>query len=157
MEIESSIPLIDIWMDYRLEMEALRLASLPRDHPIICHVYPDQRTQPMPASPPPLPPFIKSKRYRANPRNKFTTCITCISKWTLEEMECTTPNAKPPWRPSEIDLDNRVKIFIPMNLAGKSVKEEWANNHIELTTEEEENSDILFIYSDRSLSERKGR
>ncbi len=71
-------------------------------------------------------------------------------------MECITPNAKPPWRPSEIDLDDRVKIFIPTNLSGKSVKEEWANNHIELTTEEE-NNDILFVYSDGSLSEREGR
>jgi len=49
-----------------------------------------------------------------------------------------------------------VKIFIPTNLSGKSVKEEWANNHIELTTEEE-NNDILFVYSDGSLSEREGR
>ncbi len=52
MEIKASIPPIDIWMDYRLKMEALHLATLPRDHPIICHVYPDQRSQPTPASHP---------------------------------------------------------------------------------------------------------
>src|SRR5260370_23350628 len=41
MEIEASIPPIDIWMDYRLEMEALQISSLARDHPIVCQVYPE--------------------------------------------------------------------------------------------------------------------
>src|SRR6266436_2617339 len=157
MEIEASIPPIDIWMDYRLEMEALRLASLSRDHPITCRIYPDQRTQPTPVSPPPLPPNNESKRYRSNPKNKFTTCITQVSKHILDETECITPNAKPPWRPSEVDLDDRVKIFIPANLAGELVKEEWVNAHMELMAEEEDNNDILFVYSDSSLSEKGGR
>ena len=38
MEIEVSIPLIDLWMDYCLKMEALQLSSLPKDHPIMCHI-----------------------------------------------------------------------------------------------------------------------
>ena len=75
----------------------------------------------------------------------------------LEETERISPNTEPPWRPSKIDLDNRVKIFIPTNLSGKSVKEDWANTHLEFTTEEEENKDFLTVYSDGSLSERKGR
>src|SRR5260221_2611628 len=111
----------------------------------------------MPVSPPPLPPYNESKRYRSNPKNKFTTCITRVSKQILDETECITLNAKPPWRPSEADLDNRVKIFIPANLAGESVKEEWANAHMELMAEEEDNNDILFVYSDGSLSEKGGR
>ena len=35
MEIEASIPPIDLYMDYKLEMEALRLSCLNDDHPII--------------------------------------------------------------------------------------------------------------------------
>src|SRR5258708_7335245 len=46
MEIEASIPPIDIWMNYRLEMEALCISSLPKDHQMVCCVYPDQRAQP---------------------------------------------------------------------------------------------------------------
>ncbi len=111
----------------------------------------------MPVSPPPLPPYNESKRYRSNPKNKFTTCITQVSKHILDETECITPNAEPPWRPSEVDLDDRVKIFIPANLAGELVKEEWVNAHMELMAEEEDNNNILFIYSDGSLSEKGGR
>src|SRR5260221_8051201 len=37
------------------------------------------------------------------------------------------------------------------------MKKEWADAHLELITEEEDNQDILFVYSDGSLSERKGR
>src|SRR5258708_9329310 len=157
MEIEASIPPIDIWMDCRLEMEDLRISSLPRDHPIVCRVYPDQRALPQPASPPPLPPFDTSKRYRTNPKAKFTTCITRVSKRILEETDRIMLNAEPPWRPSEVDLDDRVKLIIPENLSGKSVKKEWTDAHLELVTEEEDNKDILFVYSDGSLSASKGK
>ena len=56
-----------------------------------------------------------------------------------------------------MDLDDRVRLFILENISGKSVKEKWADAHLELITEEEDNQDILFVYSDGSLSERKGR
>ncbi len=48
MEIKASIPPINIWLDHRLEMEALHISSLPSDHPIVCQVYPDQRNQTLP-------------------------------------------------------------------------------------------------------------
>ena len=37
------------------------------------------------------------------------------------------------------------------------MKEEWADTHLEFIAKEEENRDTLLIYSDGSLSERKGR
>src|SRR5260221_6664804 len=154
MEIKASIPPIDIWMDHRLKMEALCISSLPRDHPIVCHIYPNQRAQPQPISLPPLPLFNMSKRYRTNLNTKYMTCITRVSQRILEETEQIIPNTEPPWRPSEVDLDDRIRIFIPENLSGKSTKEEWADTHLEFMTEEEGNKDTLFIYSDRSLSER---
>src|SRR5258708_2696668 len=52
MEIEASIPPINLWMDYRLEMEALQMSSLPKDHLIICHIYPEQCKHIQPPSPP---------------------------------------------------------------------------------------------------------
>ncbi len=92
-----------------------------------------------------------------NPKTKHTTCITQVSKRIIEETKCTHPNAEPPWRPSEIDFEDRVQIYTLGNLAGESVKKVWANNHMELVMEEEDNRDILFIYSDSSLLEKNRR
>jgi len=78
-----------------------------------------------------------TKRYRTNPRTKLTTCITRVSTRILEETEHITLNAEPPWRPSEVDLDDRVRLFILENISGKSMKEEWANSHLEFLTEED--------------------
>src|SRR5260370_22255476 len=151
MEIKASIPPIDIWMDYTLDMEALWISRLAENHPIICHLYPEQCNHHPPTSPPPLPPFDKSKRYRINLKTKFTTCITHISKRIIQDTETITPNAEPPWWLSKEDLLDRVKIFTPGNCAGMSVKEEWANAHIELVTELEEHLKHLLVYSDSSL------
>src|SRR5260370_27142023 len=149
--------MIDMWMDYILEMEALHASRLAEDHPIVCCLYPEQCNHCPPVSPPPLPPFDNSKRHRFNPKTKFMTCITCISKRIAEDTEHTTPNAEPPWRPSEEDLLDRVKIFTPDNQPGASAKEEWANAHIELITELEDQHEHLFIYSDRSVTEKNGK
>src|SRR5260370_18798481 len=89
-----------------------------------------------------------------NPKSKYMTCITQVSKHTLEETERAFPNAKPPWRPSEVDFNDRIKLFIAENLSSKFVKEYWANDHMELITEEEHNPDSLFVYSDGSLREK---
>src|SRR5260370_12484380 len=104
MEIEASIPPIDIWMDYILKMEVLHISRLAEDHPIVFQLYPEHQNHSPPASPPPLPPFNDLKRYRSNLKLKLTTCITCISKRTVKDTEQILPNAELPWRPSEEDL-----------------------------------------------------
>ena len=71
-------------------------------------------------------------------------------------MEQIFPHAEPPWHLSEVDFNDRVKQFILENSPGKSIKEDWADIHMELITEEEDNPNILFIYSDGSLTEEKG-
>ena len=125
MEIEASIPPMDIWLNYKLEMEALCLSRLADDHPVTCRLYPDQRVNPTPHSPPLLPPFKPSKRYRSNPRMKFSTCITRVSNCMLEGMERIVLHAEPPWRISELEIPDRVKIFSPTTKTGESVKEQW--------------------------------
>src|SRR5258708_31200892 len=62
-----------------------------------------------------------------------------------------------PLRRSEVDLEDRIRIFMLENISGKYEKEIWADAHLEIITEEEDNQDILFVYSDGSLSGRKGR
>ena len=157
MEIEVSIPPIELWMEYRLKMEALWVNHLAKDHPIVSRVYPEQRNHTLPSHPPPLPLYDVTKRYRMNPKLKLMTCITQVSKRIIEETEHIIPHAEPPWRPSEIDFNDRVRIFTPKNTPGKSLKEDWMNDHIELTMEEEDSHKTLFIYSDGSLLEKKGR
>ena len=53
LEIEASIPPIELWMDYRLNMEALCIARLPADHAILHWIYPDQRDEDSPPAEPP--------------------------------------------------------------------------------------------------------
>ena len=84
------------------------------------------------------------------------TCITRISKQMLENMEWIFPHAELPWRPSEVDFNDRIKLFILENTPSKSIKEDWADAHMELVMEEEDNPNILFIYSDGPLKRRRG-
>src|SRR5258708_18660589 len=79
MEIEASIPPIDIWLNYKLNMEALHMACLEKDHPVLCHIALEHRNNTLPLTPPPLPPYDTKKRYRFNPATKITTSITRIS------------------------------------------------------------------------------
>ena len=157
MEIEASIPPLDIWLNYKLKMEALCMSRLADNHPVTCRVYPDQRENPIPQTLPPLPPFKPSKRYRMNPRLKFNTCITHISKHILDGTERISLNAEPPQRISELEIPDRVKIFTPPTTPGVSVKEQWRDDHINFVTELEDNDDFLFVYSDGSLMEQGGR
>src|SRR5260370_39819078 len=108
-------------------MEVLCISIIAEDNPIVCRICPEHQNHSPPTSPPPLPPFNNLKRYRSNPKLKLTTCITRISKRIVEDTEQILPDAEPPWRPSEEDLMERVKIFTPGNRLGTSVKEEWAN------------------------------
>src|ERR1700677_126218 len=70
MEIEASIPLINLWMDHKLDMEALRLARLTDDHALTCRIYPEQRENKPPYLNPPLPTFNPNRAYRCNPKEK---------------------------------------------------------------------------------------
>ena len=115
-------------------------------------IYPDQRdSQPL-LSPPPLPVFNQSKNTRGNPRNKFTMCITRISKCILDHTEHTIPHPKTPWRLTEMDIPNRVQVFIPDSRPGESNKEEWTDKHIEFAAEIKENPKYLLVYSNGSLT-----
>ncbi len=157
MEIEASIPPINLWMEFKLNMEALHIARLANDHPIVCQLYPEQREDTTPLYPPPLPTYNNSKRHCRNPKIKFTTCITRISKRILEHTEHTKPHPKPPWRITEINIPENIQIFLPTNTPGQSSKEEWTNNHIKFMTEIEDDDQYLIIYSDSSLMDKSGR
>ena len=79
MEIEASIPLIEMYLEYKLDMEALCLSHLNDDHPIITrapldlhHILPN--IHPSPALP--------HLTHHGNPRKTRKTPLTCISHIT---------------------------------------------------------------------------
>ena len=123
----------NLWLEYKLDMEALCISRLTKDHLIYCCTYPDQRENQPPFAPPPLPVFDQLKNTRGNPRNKFTTCITRVSRQMLDHTECMEPHPEMPWRLTELDIPNNIQVFIPVSNPGESKKEEWTNNHIEFT------------------------
>ena len=98
MEIEASIPPINLWLEYKLDMEALHISRLAKDHLIYCHTYLEQRENQPLFAPPPLPVFDQSKNTRGNPRSKFTTCIMRVSRWMLDHTKCMEPHLEMPWR-----------------------------------------------------------
>ena len=157
MEIEALIPPINIWLNYKLNMEALHMACLADDHPILCHVALKHRNNSLPPTPPPLPPYIPKKRYRHNPATRITTCITRISNQILKDMKCITPHTEPPWRTSEIDIPDCVQIFTPPTEPGNSFKDQWKDDHLNFMAENDDNPNFLFIYSDSLLTEQRGR
>ncbi len=157
MEIKASIPPIDIWLDYKLDMEALCISCLAEDHPISCRIGPEHRVKPIPLTIPPLPPHAPSRRQRANARTKSSTCITRTSKCILEDTECVIPHAEPPWRTSDLDIPDYVQVFTPPTEPRKTFKDTWKDNHINFVAENDENPEFLFVYSDGSLTEQKGR
>ena len=87
---------------------------------------------------------------------KFTTCITRISNRILTDTKHTKLHPEAPWRITKINIPEKVQL-LPTNTLGKSVKEDWANNHAEFIAETKDDPRYLLIYSDGSLTERQGR
>ena len=132
------------------------MACLENNHPVLCCIALEHRNNTLPLTPPPLP-YATKKRYRFNPATRITTSITRISNQMLEDMEHITPHVELPWRTSEIDIPDHVQIFSPLTEPGNSFKDQWRDNHINFVTENDDNPNFLFIYSDGSLTEQRGR
>ena len=58
---------------------------------------------------------------------------------------------------TEEDLPDMVQLFTPSNNPGQSLKEEWADQHIEFAADIKDDSRFLTMYSDRSLTETSSR
>jgi hypothetical protein len=101
----------------------------------------------MPTEPPPHPVFDPHKRYRMDPRDRFSTCITHIAEHIIHSTERIRPNLEAPWHISEHDIKDRIQIYLLDDAPGSSYQKEWTDDHLEFTTEHKENPDILFVYS----------
>ena len=74
----------------------------------------------------------------------------------LEHTEWTKPHPQPPWRIMEVDILDRVQIYTPA--ANPDLKrDEWTDSYIQFAAEIEDDPQYLMVYSDRSLTEERGR
>src|SRR5260370_7105668 len=81
-----------------------------------------------------------------------------MAKGITNNMECISPHAEPPWHRLEYDYDihDRICLYITENRAGTSVKTEWAEDHANLYNEYKGDSEVMFVYTDGSLSYNNG-
>src|SRR5258708_3965264 len=168
LEIEASIPPIDITLDYHTEQYATCTLRLNPTNPVMCRI-PDRDRGNIPIpSPPPLPCFPPPpqnrvaayliRQHKLNIKKTTTTRIIRMSKLITPNAECIDPHAEPLWHRSEYDHDiqDRIRFYLPVNKPGTSAKLEWAEDHTNLYDKNKHDNDFLFVYTDSSLSYDKG-
>ncbi len=57
----------------------------------------------------------------------------------------------------ELNIPEYIQIFTPLTEPRRSFKDSWRDNHTNFVAENKENPKFSFIYSDRSLTEQRGR
>ncbi len=103
MEIEASIPPINLYLEYRLDTEALCLSRLD-DNPIMTRV-PDELHQNLTfSSPPPIPKHLINPRRMKKNKKTPSLCVSQITQQIQANTERTCPLATTPWH--DTDLDN---------------------------------------------------
>ncbi len=87
-----------------------------------------------------------------------TTQLIHMAKSITNNTECISPHAESPWHRLEYNynIQECIHFYIPENKVGTSVKLEWAEDHTNLYNEYKGESDIMFIYTDGSLSYNNG-
>src|SRR5258708_15052864 len=122
---------------------------------------------PNPSSPalPWLPPAPRNlmapyliRQYKSKAKKTISTRLTIMANAITSNTERIHPYAEPPWRRLEYNLDihERIRLYIPENREGTSLKVEWAEDHANLYDEYQDDNDFMFIYTDGSLSCDKG-
>src|SRR5258708_21179621 len=106
LEIESSIPPIDITLNYYTDQYATCTQRLDPSNPIMGRI-PDQHredlltqsTPPLPWFPPPprniIAPYL-IRQHEAKVKKTTTTRLICMAKSITNNMECISPHAEPP-------------------------------------------------------------
>src|SRR5258708_6970500 len=111
-----------------------------------------------PHHPTPNPPtHLTHHRKHRHTKKSPPTCITHIAHCIQQTTERINPLATAPWHDMDLDKLKWVHTFLPTNVTGKSVKEQWSNNHTEFIAENEDNPEFLTIYTDGSLTHKEGR
>ncbi len=168
LEIEASIPPIDITLNYYTERYAMHTQKLNPSNPVMCHILEQHRENiliqvalPLPCFPPPPRNQVSAyliRQHVVKAKKTMMTRLIHVAKHITPDMEHINPHAEPPWHRSEHDPDTQeqIRLYIPVNNPGMSIKEEWAEDHANLYDEYKNDNDFMFIYTDGSLSYYKG-
>src|SRR5258708_35247984 len=113
MEIEASIPPINLYLEYRLDTEALCLSRLD-DNPIMTRV-PDELHQNLTfSSPPPIPKHLINPRRMKKNKKTPSLCVSQITQQIQAITERTCPLATTPWHHTDLDNVECVHTLLPL-------------------------------------------
>jgi ribonuclease HI len=168
MEVTSSVPPIQIHLDYLTDRAAKRLMRLNARHPVVQRLPKNLREQALGTQPEAeyeRPPFATPHKNRrqttqtARSRARKEHDAKCTRLWKagnrmITDAERIDPIADPPWHRSEVhEPAMRVVVRVPPTFTdGESQKEPWAKRHKAQAKRRESNKDTIAIYTDGSLS-----
>ena len=173
LEVESSVPPINLFLDYLRMRAATRIAKLTLNHPIVIRLPPaacppDADTSPIPFK----TPYPPSRRYRNATRRQNaeqsrlekyaeSTQLWKLATYVRPGTERIDILAETPWHHTELDADlrNRLNFLVPSNEPNPDIKEIWTEQHLnQITQWKNDDLNRLILYTDGSLSyTREGR
>src|SRR5260221_6657453 len=102
MEIEASILPINIYLEYKMDMEALHLSQLSEEHPIMARIPPDLCSK-LPTIQLPNPPaHLTHHRKHRHTKKSPPMCITHIAHRIQQITERINPLATAPWHDTDL-------------------------------------------------------
>src|SRR5260221_2081330 len=115
LEIEASIPPIDITLNYYTKQYATHTQKLDPSNPVMCHIpeqhrenIPIQVAPPLPCFPPPPKNQVAAyliRQHVLKTKKTMTTRLIHMAKLITPDTECIDPHAEPPWCRSKHDPD----------------------------------------------------
>jgi ribonuclease HI len=151
LEIDTSIPPVQIQMEFEVERYANRLHRLSLTNPVIQRLPPEWRAGAQASSPPPLPPHKRTTARRRRPPK--TTRLIRVAEKTYVGCEKVRLCALPPWRRTVEDFGGRLILFKPNP---DTSKEDAAQAHLLEIENYRYHPDHLLVYSDGSLIIEQG-
>ena len=161
MQIEASIPPINLTLDYINKRKANTIQHYNPRHPVTHRLLIQHQSNNVHATDgllfkEPHKPISNRTRpeNRAAREQKNAKCtpVFRIGQHMLTNTEKINKTAEAPWH----RIDERVKIRVPLVIPGKPQKLKWATQHKRLLCKIETKPEELTVYTDGSLSHDQG-
>ena len=173
LEVESSVPPIDLFLDYLRTRAATRISKLTLNHPVVIRLPPTVRPPEANTLSVPLKtPYLPVRQYRNLARRHNaeqarleeyaeSTQLWKLAAYIIPGTENINILAETPWHRTEFDADlrDRICFLTPPNDPNPDIKEIWTErHHAQITQWKTDNRNRLLVYTDGSLSfTRDGR
>jgi len=143
LEVESSVPPIDLFLDYLRTRAATRISKLTLNHPVMIRLPPTVRPPEADTSSVPLKtPYPPVRQYRNPTRRRNaeqarqeeyaeSTQLWKLAAHVRPGTERIDILAETPWHRTEFDpdLQDRVRLLIPSNEPNPDIKKIWTEQH----------------------------